>query len=86
VKIVGGGSMTSSDRPARPTERLEILAVDDAGRPLRGMRQDLVTGERVEVEFVGGYRQPAGAIHVYEPLDGLKEAEGKWKRQCATNI
>jgi hypothetical protein len=60
------------DRPRR-TEVIEVMdepTVD--GRLRRAWRTDCATGERSVIEFVGGYRQPPGAVHVYDPFAALK--------------
>jgi hypothetical protein len=62
------------DRPRR-SEVLEVLEVDAQGRPSLARRFDCATGETSELEFVGGYRQPSGAVHVYDPLAALKGNE-----------
>jgi hypothetical protein len=62
--------VTVVDRPRR-TEVIEVLEVVDA-RPSRVRRLDCVTGEVSVEDWVGGYRQPAGAISNYSPLDGLR--------------
>lgn len=60
------------DRP-RKTEVLEVLEVDAFGRPSRVARFECATGERSVLEYSGGYRQPGGAVSVYDPLSALKE-------------
>jgi hypothetical protein len=60
------------ERP-RQTERLEVLEVAD-GKPSLVRRIDCTTGEVGMLEFVGGYRQPAGAVSDYDPIKrGLGE-------------
>jgi hypothetical protein len=38
------------------------------------VRRDLIAqqGETTVIEFVNGYRQPSGAVHVYDPFAALK--------------
>ena len=54
---------------------IEVLEVDSEGRPARARRIDCTTGEAGMIEFSGGYRQPAGVISNYNPLDGLKGSD-----------
>jgi hypothetical protein len=57
----------------RPLEAFEVLEVDlVTGRPKLCRRHDLVTNEWGVVEFSGGYCPAGGAVHEYNPLDGLK--------------
>jgi hypothetical protein len=61
------------DRPRR-TEVIEVLEVDGEGRPKVARRIDCTTGEAGMIDFVGGYRQPAGAVSDYDPIKrGLGE-------------
>ena len=60
---------TIVERPRR-MEAIEVLAVDEKGRPSLARRHDLVTNEWTTVEFEGGYRK-SGAVSDYNPLDGL---------------
>ena len=60
---------TIVERPRR-TEAIEVLAVDEKGRPSLGRRHDLVTNEWTTVEFDQGYRR-TGVQSDYNPLDGL---------------
>lgn len=72
VSAKGDDDTTVVDRPRR-TEVIQVIdepTVD--GRLTRAWRTDCVTGERSVIEFVGGYRQPAGAVSNYNPLDGLR--------------
>jgi hypothetical protein len=62
---------TVVDRPRR-TEVMEVLEVDAQGRPSRVARFECATGERSVLEYVGGYRQPPGAVSVYDPFAALK--------------
>jgi hypothetical protein len=62
------------DRPRR-VEVIEVLEVDSEGRPARARRIDCMTGEAGVIDFVGGYRQPSGAVHEYNPLAGLGRSE-----------
>jgi sugar-specific transcriptional regulator TrmB len=59
------------DRPQK-VEVMEVLEVDAQGRPSRVARFECATGERSVIEFVDGYRQPSGAVSVYDPLAALK--------------
>jgi hypothetical protein len=74
VSAKGAEEVTVVDRPRR-TELLEVLEVDGQGRPSRVQRFDCASGETSELEFVGGYRQPSGAVSVYDPLAALKGNE-----------
>jgi hypothetical protein len=60
---------------AKVTEIIHPLEVDAQGRVARARRIDCATGEQSVVEFEGGYRQQAGAVSDYNPLDGLKRPE-----------
>jgi hypothetical protein len=62
---------TVVDRPRR-VEVLEVLEVDAQGRPSRVARFECATGERSVLEYVEGYRQPPGAVSVYDPMAALK--------------
>jgi hypothetical protein len=62
------------DRPRR-TELLEVLEVDAEGRSSRVARFECATGARSVLDYAGGYRQPAGATHVYDPYSALKGSE-----------
>jgi hypothetical protein len=62
------------DRPRR-TEVMEVLEVDREGRPSRVARFECATGERSMLDYVEGYRQPSGAVSVYDPLAALKGNE-----------
>jgi hypothetical protein len=57
---------------ARPTEIIQVLEVDEAGRPKLSRRVDCSTGEASLVEYREGYRQGPGAHHEYDPLAALK--------------
>lgn len=63
--------VTLVERP-RVLERLEVLEVDEKGRPKRARCYDVMTNSWGTVEFEGGYRQPSGAAHEYNPLSALK--------------
>ena len=54
----------------RPKERFEVLEVRE-GRPWRVLRQDCVTGEVWEEEWVKGHRPPSVVVHQYDPLSAL---------------
>jgi hypothetical protein len=61
------------DRP-RPTEVIQLMdepTVD--GKLTRVLRFDCATGETSVIQLVNGYRQPSGAVHVYDPFAALKE-------------
>lgn len=61
------------DRP-RPTEVIQLMDEPTInGRVARASRFDCATGETTVIEFVDGYRQPSGAIHIYDPFAALKE-------------
>jgi hypothetical protein len=62
------------ERPRR-TEVLEVLEVDAQARPSRLMCVDCMTGAVSVLELVDGYRQPAGAVHQYDPFLGLGRNE-----------
>ena len=51
---------TIVERPRR-TEAIEVLAVDEKGRPSLARRHDLVTNEWTTVEFDQGYRRDRSA-------------------------
>jgi hypothetical protein len=74
VSAKGADETVVVDRPRR-TEMLEVLEVDREGRPARVARLDCATGERSVLEYVGGYRQPIGAVSVYDPFAELKGNE-----------
>jgi hypothetical protein len=57
---------------ARPTEIIQVLEVDEAGRPKLSRRIDCATGEASLVEYRDGYRQAPGAQHEYDPFAALK--------------
>jgi hypothetical protein len=57
---------------ARPTEIIQVLEVDEAGRPKLSRRVDCVTGEASLVEYRDGYRPGPGAQHEYDPMAALK--------------
>jgi hypothetical protein len=57
---------------ARPTEIIQVLEVDEAGRPKLSRRVDCATGQASLVEYREGYRQGPGAQHEYDPLAALK--------------
>jgi hypothetical protein len=61
------------DRPRR-TEIIEVIPDEPTidGKLTRAWRTDCATGERSVIEFVGGYRQPSGAISTYDPFAALK--------------
>jgi hypothetical protein len=74
VSAKGADETVVVDRPRR-TEMLEVLEVDREGRPSRVACFDCATGERSVLEYVGGYRQPIGAVSVYDPFAALKGNE-----------
>ena len=59
-------------RRVRPTEGVEVVAVDDQARPLRMKVTDFSTGDVGYVECVNGYRPAPGAQHEYNPMDALR--------------
>jgi hypothetical protein len=69
-------TMRDDDRQAvarvRPKEIVEVLEVDAEGRPKRARVVDCSTDEAGFADYQNGYRQPAGAVHEYNPLDALK--------------
>jgi hypothetical protein len=71
VSAKGADETVVVDRPRR-TEVMEVVEVDREGRPARVRRFDCASGETSVLEFVGGYRQPPGAVHVYDPFAALK--------------
>jgi hypothetical protein len=71
VSAKGADETTVVDRPRR-TEVMEVVEVDREGRPSRVRRFDCASGETSVLEYVGGYRQPPGAVHVYDPFAALK--------------
>lgn len=75
VTARSGDGVTYVDPPKRPTEIIQPLEVDDAGRVARARRIDCATGEVSLLEYQGGYRQPLGAQHEYDPMAGLRRAE-----------
>jgi hypothetical protein len=72
VSANGADETVVFERPRR-VEVMEVLEVDAQGKPSRVARMDCATGERSVLEFAGGYRQPPGAAHVYDPYAALKE-------------
>jgi hypothetical protein len=74
VSAKGADETTVVDRPRR-TEVMEVVEVDREGRPSRVRRFDCASGETSVLEYVGGYRQPPGAVHVYDPFAALKGNE-----------
>lgn len=68
--------VTVVDRPRR-MEVIEVIPHEPTvdGRLTRAWRTDCVTGERSVIEYVNGYRQPAGVVHEYDPLAGLRRRE-----------
>lgn len=58
--------------PRRPREIVQPLEVDGEGRVSRARVIDRATGDVGFVDYAGGYRQPAGVQHEYNPLDALK--------------
>jgi hypothetical protein len=71
VSAKGADETVVVDRPRR-TEVMEVVEVDAGGRPARVRRFDCASGETSVLEYVGGYRQPPGAVHVYDPFAALK--------------
>ena len=59
---------------ARRTEVLEVIAVDNKGRPSLARRHDVATNEWTTVEFDQGYRR-SGVVSDYNPLDALKRGD-----------
>jgi hypothetical protein len=57
---------------ARPTEIIDVVEVDEAGRPKLSRRVDCATGEASLVEYRDGYRQGPGVQHEYDPFAALK--------------
>jgi hypothetical protein len=74
VSAKGADETVVVDRPRR-TEVMEVVEVDAGGRPARVRRFDCASGETSVLEYVGGYRQPPGAVHVYDPFAALKGNE-----------
>lgn len=62
---------TIVERPRR-TEAIEVLAVDEQGRPSLARRHDLETNEWTTIEFDQGYRRE-GVVSDYNPLDALRK-------------
>ena len=58
----------------RPREIVQVLEVDEAGRPKLARHVDCATGDVGMVEYRGGYRQ-SGVVSDYHPLDGLRRPE-----------
>jgi hypothetical protein len=57
----------------RPTEVIQLMDEPTInGKLARASRFDCATGETTVIEFVNGYRQPSGAVHVYDPFAALK--------------
>jgi hypothetical protein len=75
VTARSGDGTTYIDPPKRPTEIIQPLEVDEAGRVARARRIDCTTAEASVLEYQGGYRQAPGAQHEYDPMAGLRRAE-----------
>ena len=53
----------------------EVVEVNGEGQSKLARVRDRATNAVALVEMVGGYRQPGGAIHAYDPLDALGKDE-----------
>lgn len=63
--------VTLVERP-RVLERLEVIEVDQNGRPKVARCYDVATNSYGTLEFKDGYRQQPNGVHEYDPLSALK--------------
>jgi hypothetical protein len=59
----------------RVREIVQPLEVDREGRVLRARHVDCATGDAGIVDYRNGYRQGAGVVSDYNPLDALRRRE-----------
>jgi hypothetical protein len=65
----------AEEQRSGPDTSVEVLEVNGEGQPKLVRTRDRGTNAVGVVEMVGGYRQPSGAVHAYDPLDALNRKE-----------